>query len=319
MAGTCIGLTLIRGECEMRVVLFGTGAMACLFAARMAGVAKVTMVGTWPEGITAIRQRGILFEDTQGTRTVLVDAEYLGADPVPADLAIILVKSWQTERIAGHLPKYLRSDGFALSLQNGLGNLELLGARAFPGTTAEGATLLGPGHVRAGGEGLTHVVGPMRVVDLFRDAGFECYRCELQEAESLLWGKLTVSCGINALTALLRVHNGELLNRPSATDLMIRAAKECAAIAGAKGIALPFADPAARVREVAEKTASNQSSMLHDVLRGAQTECDVINGAIVSEGRRLGIPTPVNDILWQLVLAARFNKTGAVSDNANNG
>jgi 2-dehydropantoate 2-reductase len=85
---------------------------------------------------------------------------------------------------------------------------------------------------------------------------------------------------------------------------MIRASEECAAIARAKGIRLPFADAAARVREVAEKTAANKSSMLQDMLRGAQTECDAINGAIVSEGRRLGIPTPVNDILWQLVQAA---------------
>ena len=124
--------------------------MACLFAARMAGTAKVAMTGTWCEGIAAIRQRGILFEDTQGTRTVQVDAEYFDADPVPSDVAVILVKSWQTERIARRLSQYLLPDGFAVSLQNGLGNQELLGARAFAGTTAEGATLLGPGHVRAG-------------------------------------------------------------------------------------------------------------------------------------------------------------------------
>jgi 2-dehydropantoate 2-reductase len=67
---------------------------------------------------------------------------------------------------------------------------------------------------------------------------------------------------------------------------------------------LPFPDPAARVREVAQKTATNMSSMLQDMLRGARTECDAINGAIVAEGRRLGIPTPVNDILWRLVQAA---------------
>jgi 2-dehydropantoate 2-reductase len=115
---------------------------------------------------------------------------------------------------------------------------------------------------------------------------------------------LTVSCGINALTALLRVPNGELLDRPGATELMLRAADECAAVARAKGIPLPFADPAARVREVAAGTRINRSSMLQDMLRGAQTEIDAINGAIVAEGRRLGIPTPVNEVLWQLVLAA---------------
>jgi 2-dehydropantoate 2-reductase len=288
----------------MQISLFGSGAMACLFAARMSGVAQVTVVDDWPEGIVAIRKRGILLEDSAGTRTIPVEADYPGTPRASADLAIILAKSWQTAAVAAHLPRYLSPEALAISLQNGIGNIEILGARTFPGATAEGATLLGPGHVRAGGSGPTHIVAPGWVVELFRSAGFECYGCKPEEAESLLWGKLVVSCGINALTALLRVPNGELLNRPNAADLMIRAAKECAAVAHAKGIRLPFADPAARVRDVAEKTAANKSSMLQDLLRGAQTECDTINGAIIAEGRRAGIPTPVNEFLWQLVQAS---------------
>jgi 2-dehydropantoate 2-reductase len=288
----------------MRVFLFGTGAMSCLFAARLSGAAHVTVLGTWAEAIDAIRERGILFEESHESRTARVEAEFLGATLVPAELVIILVKSWQTERAAGYLAQYLKPEGLAISLQNGLGNLELLGPHAFPGSTAMGATLLGPGHVRAGGSGPTHMVAPEWAIRLFQTAGFECHQCDPGEANSLLWGKLAISCGINALTALLRVPNGELVKRPNAGDLMIRAAMECAAIARAKGIQLPFADAAARVREVAEKTATNQSSMLQDILRGARTECDAINGAIVAEGRRLGIPTPVNEILWQLVQAA---------------
>jgi len=288
----------------MRVFLFGTGAMSCLFAARLSGVSQVTVLGTWAEAIDAIRQRGILFEESHQSRTARVEAEFLGTKLDPADLAIILVKSWQTERVATHLAQYLTPEGIAISLQNGLGNLELLGPKAFPGSTAEGATLLGPAHVRAGGSGPTHMVAPEWVIKLFQAAGFENHRCDPADADSLLWGKLVVSCGINALTAILRVPNGELLKRPNAADLMIRAAAECAAIARAKGIRLPFADTAVRVREVAEKTAANQSSMLQDMLRGAPTECDAINGAIVAEGKRLGVPTPVNEILWQLVQAA---------------
>jgi 2-dehydropantoate 2-reductase len=290
----------------MRVILMGTGGMSCLFAARLSKAAHVTLVGTWTEAITAIRERGILLEDSQESRTARVHADYLGAPLTPADLVIVLVKAWQTKRVASHLQAYLNSDGLAISLQNGLGNLELLGARAFPGSTAEGATLLGPGHVRAGGPGPTHAVAPAWVVELFQNSGFESYRCSSSEAESLLWGKLSVSCGINALTALLRVPNGELLQSPNAADLMIRAAAECAAVACARGITLPFPDPAVRVREVAARTATNKSSMLQDILRGAPTECDAINGAVVCEGRRLGIPTPVNEVLWQLVQAAVY-------------
>lgn len=287
----------------MRIVVFGTGAMACLFASRLSGVAHVALIGTWTEAIRLIRERGILLEDAKKVQTIRVQAEYLGAQLPPADLAIVLVKSWQTANIAKYIPRCLSAEGLAVSLQNGLGNLELLGERVFPGTTSEGATLLGPGHIKRGGSGPTHMVAPDRVVEIFNKAGFESYSCSPGEANSLLWGKLSVSCGINALTALLRISNGELLKRPAAADLMVKAALECASVAKACGIILPFADTVGRVREVAERTAANKSSMLQDILRGAPTECNAINGAVVREGKRLNVPTPVNEILYKLIKA----------------
>ncbi|MBN2317530.1 MAG: ketopantoate reductase family protein [Acidobacteria bacterium] len=287
----------------MRIVLFGSGAMACLFGARLAPIAEVTLVDTWLEGVAAIRERGIIIDDSKGSRSVSVRAQLLDAPAVPADLALILVKAWQTERIASSLAAYLSPEGLAVSLQNGIGNVELLGSRAFPGSTAEGATLLGPGHVRAAGSGPTHMVAPEWAVDLLRNAGFESNRCSLQEAESLLWGKLCVSCGINAPTGLLRVENGELLDRPDACDLMVRAAEECAAVARAKGIKIPFSDTAARVKDVARRTGGNKSSMYQDVLRGAPTECDAIYGSVVKEAGLHGVEVPVNSVLWKLMRA----------------
>jgi 2-dehydropantoate 2-reductase len=287
-----------------RVVLFGSGAMACLFAVRLAKAARIVMVDEWVESIDAIRQRGIRMEESHGVQTVQVDSHLLGEPIEPADLAVVLVKTWQTAKVASYLDACLCPDGLAVTLQNGIGNLEILGTRAFPGATAMGATLLGPGHARTGGEGLTQIVAPDWAVDLFRESGLETRRCDESEAESLLWGKLCTSCGINALTALLRITNGDLLEKPDASALMVRATEECAAVAHAKGIKLPFSDPASRVQEVAKQTAANKSSMLQDILRGAPTECDAINGAVAREGRRVAASTPVNDILWQLVRAA---------------
>jgi 2-dehydropantoate 2-reductase len=84
---------------------------------------------------------------------------------------------------------------------------------------------------------------------------------------------------------------------------MEQAALECAAVAAAKGVSLPYSDAAQKTREVAQLTATNRSSMLQDVLRGAPTEIDAINGATVRWGSRLGVPTPVNEILFRLVRA----------------
>ncbi len=287
----------------MRIVLFGTGAMACLFGARLARIAEVTLVGSWTEGIAAIRERGILIEDGRGTESVPVMVQSFDDPEVRADLALVLVKAWQTKLIASKLTKYLHPDGLAVSLQNGIGNVELLGSRAFPGSTAEGATLVGPGHVRTGGSGPTYMVAPEWTVNLLENAGFECHSCSREEAESILWGKLCVSCGINALTGLLKVLNGELLERRDAGELMVRAAQECAAVARAKGIRIPFEDAAVHVEAVVRRTSGNKSSMLQDVLRGVPTECDAIYGSVVREAELLGLEVPVNRVFWKLMRA----------------
>jgi 2-dehydropantoate 2-reductase len=261
-------------------------------------------VGSWAAGIAAIRESGITLAAGRSRETVRAEAASWG-DPVePADLVLVLVKSWQAGKVAGELERLLKPAGAALTLQNGLGNLEVLGSRAHLGVTYLGAALLAPGRVRPGGNGPTWVAGPEWIVDLLRRAGLDAEHAPPARIDSLLWGKLAVNCGINALTAILRVRNGELLRRPEAEHLMRRAAQECAAVAAARGIALPFPDAAGQACEVARLTAVNRSSMLQDVRRGAPTEVEAINGAVVRWGEALGVPAPVNEMLLRLVRAS---------------
>ncbi|MCC7357975.1 MAG: ketopantoate reductase family protein [Anaerolineales bacterium] len=285
----------------MNVTIFGTGAMACLVGAAVAPVASVTLVGTWPKGLAALRTHGIRVE---GRPAGPVRVAALGEAAPPARLALVLVKTWQTATVAAALPGYLAPDGLALTLQNGLGNVELLGPRACLGVTTLGATLLGPGQVRPGGEGVTRMAAPAWVAELLNAAGLEAAAVAAAQVDGLLWGKLAVNCGINALTALLRVPNGALLDRPDAVALLNAAAEECAAVAAAQGIALPYADAAGAARAVAQRTAANRSSMFQDILRGAPTEIEAINGAVARTAERLGQPAPVNTVLARLVRAA---------------
>jgi 2-dehydropantoate 2-reductase len=283
--------------------------MACLFGARLSAHASVTLLGTWPEGLAALQRVGIRLQagGLETRHPVRVTSDPL--DCRGATFALVLVKSWQTKRTAGILAECLTPAGVALTLQNGLGNLETmlaaLGAeRAALGATT-GATLLGPGLVRVGGTGPTHVGRHPRLdpyVPLLRQAGFEV---EVGgDVESLLWGKLAVNAAINPLTALLRVVNGALLDDPNTRALMGEAAREAAAVAAAIGVDLPYLDPAAQAEEVARRTAANRSSMLQDMLRGAPTEIDAISGAVADGGDRLDVATPVNRTLWHLVRSA---------------
>lgn len=302
------------------VLIVGTGAMACLFGARLAPLTAVTMLGTWPEGLAALSRQGIRLEAGGMEEVHRVRATSNPADCRGASFALVLVKSWQTDRAARMLSACLAPDGVALTLQNGLGNLGTLEAslsreRATLGVTTTGATLLGPGRVRAGGSGPTHLARHPRLgpgLALLQHAGFALEIAD--DVESLLWGKLVVNTAINPLTALLRVPNGRLLELAGARDAMREAALETAIVARSAGIRLPYLDPAAQAEDVARRTADNRSSMLQDIQRRAPTEIDAINGAVADEGDRRGVPTPVNRTLWRLVRAAVEVQAGGIDD-----
>lgn len=297
----------------MRITVVGGGAMGSFFAGVLACVADVWLLSSWREHVEAIRRQGLRIVEGSTEAVVSLPATTDVADVGLADLAIVLVKSHQTERAAAKASAILKPDGLALTLQNGLGNAEVLGRalgreRVWQGVTSHGATLLGPGRVRHAGAGPTYLaLRPAiaavaeEVAALFERALIETHLSE--DLDGLIWGKLVVNAGLNALTAILRVPNGALLRNEHAGSVMDRAVAEAAAVAKAKGIVLPYDDPIAKAREVAAATATNRSSMLQDVLRESPTEIDFINGAIAREAARLGLSAPVNELLSRLVQA----------------
>ena len=293
------------------ILIIGTGALATLFAARLAQAGyQITMLGSWKEGLDALHKDGARLVDADGIeRRFEVRAI---DDPSKCGWikhALVLVKAWQTVHVADQLKESLAEDGLAITLQNGLGNRETLVqrlglGRVALGTTTTGATLLGPGFVRAGGEGTISIerhqaLGPIE--SALKSAKFNVNIVE--DAQSLIWGKLVINAAINPLTALLRVPNGKLLERPSAREMMGKLASEATQVAEAERIHLPFSDPVAAAEEVALKTAANHSSMLQDILRGAPTEIDAICGAVVNIAQKHNIDTPANWTCWKLVKA----------------
>ena len=293
------------------ILIVGTGALATLFAARLARAGeRIIMLGTWKEGLQALGQEGARLTDARGNvqsfKIIATD------DPrrcAGAKYALVLVKSWQTSRAAAQLADCLPDDGLAITFQNGLGNRETLAhalgaSRVALGSTTTGATLLGPGLVRAGGEGTISIEQHAAAGGLalaLRAAGFQVD--VVQDARSLVWSKLVINSAINPLTALLRVPNGQLLERPAARGLLRALAEETASVAVAEKVTLASGNLVDMVEDVARRTASNHSSMFQDIQRGAPTEIDAICGAVARAGQRHHIPTPVNRACWQLVEA----------------
>jgi 2-dehydropantoate 2-reductase len=297
------------------ILLVGTGALATLFAARLSEAGhSVHMLGTWKQGLHALQKNGARLLDADGNeRAHPVHATDDPCEVSGARHAIVLVKSWQTERAAKQLSECLANDGLALTLQNGLGNHETLArdlgpARAALGITTTGGTLLEPGLVRAGGEGTismerNQALGPLEAA--LRSSRFHVNIVD--DAQSLVWGKLVINSAINPLTALLQVPNGELLVHPGARKMMAALACETAKVATAEHVHLPFGDPVSAAEDVVRETAANYSSMFQDIKRGAPTEIDAICGAVARRGDQYGIPTPYNHACWKLVHEASLN------------
>jgi 2-dehydropantoate 2-reductase len=296
------------------IAIWGVGAMGSLFGAYLSAVAPVTMVGNWQRHIDAVRRAGLTVQLMHGGTSHFRPA--ITADPTtlpPIDLVLVMVKSHQTAGVATPIACVLHPGGVVITLQNGVGNVDILsqavGAeRVTQGVTAQGATMLGPGMVRHAGAGHTTIARlPARAalieecVRLLTQAHIETTITD--SADSLMWGKLAVNAGLNPLTALLEVPNGDLLVQPQRTQLMVAAAREVEAVAAAQGIRLPYSDVAAHVRDVARATGANVSSMLQDMRRQVPTEIDAICGAVVHYGARYHVPTPINAALFALVKA----------------
>jgi len=297
----------------MEILIIGAGALGGLFGALLAAHATTCLYTTNADHAQTINRDGLTLVGLDGTghrvaiRALTDPEEY----STRADLVLICTKVRATEAATATARRLLAEDGLVLTLQNGLGNLERIGAvvgpdRAAAGITAQGATLLAPGRVRHAGSGPT-VLGAKpgqadkigAVATLFNRAGIETRISD--DVEALLWSKLIVNVGINGLTALLRVQNGVLAQVPECEVLMAAAVAEAVAVARALDIDLGDADQLDRVRQVCIRTAANRSSMLQDILRGVPTEIDAINGAIVAKGREAGVDTPVNLLLTRLI------------------
>jgi 2-dehydropantoate 2-reductase len=300
----------------MKIAIIGSGAMGSLFGGMLAlSGCDVLLYDIFREHVEKVAAEGLAIEDA-ATGAVTVARPQASTDPGAtegADVLVIFVKSTATEEAAAQFARRARKDAIVLTLQNGLGNEEILtrhfgSGRTAAGVTSQGATFLGPGRIRHAGKGPTHICMSdgrnEKLAPLCRAlerAGFETHVSA--DVASLVWSKLVINVGINALTALTNQPNGKLLESDDTRAIMADLVGEAVAVAVARGIPLTHGDPLAVVFDVAGKTGANRSSMLQDFDRKRPSEIEVMNGAIVREAQKAGIAVPVNATITRLVRA----------------
>ena len=296
------------------ITIVGCGALGSLFAGTLidAGfpVQGFSRPGAHQE---ACRRRGLLVEYPDGSeRTYHFPLEDSWERLEPSDLMLVLVKTHQTAAVAPHLPSALKPQGMVLTLQNGLGNAEILASYLSPsqlalGTCTYAAFRPAPGDVRWGGTGEIWLgpwdpatdVSPL--IDLFNKADLSAHFTP--HPQRALWEKLVVNASLNPVTALARCPNGEVLHHDGLLGVARTLCDEAVQVARAEGFPLEEETLWQRGLAILDRTKNNRSSMLQDVEARRRTEVDAISGAVLDRGKKHRLPLPVTSCVAALIQA----------------
>ena len=301
----------------MKIAIIGAGAMGSAIGAQLKTSGnEVTLIDVAHGTIDAINSQGLIVQDGAGRRqTIPIRATDQPAEVGVVDLVLVFVKCYHTESAVRNAGPLIGPGTRVLSLQNGWGNGPRIAAivgeeKLLLGVCYHSATVLGPGHVLHAGKGMTFVGelnGAMTdrlqsVVATFQKAGIDVTATAQVRKE--IWSKLALNVATLPTSATLRITAERLLDTAEMQQLMQELLREVVTVAQAQNIPLDFNERWEAITALLNKLAPNtKGSMLQDVENRRRTEIDVINGAIVEAGRRLGIPTPYNDTMVWMVKA----------------
>ena len=264
-----------------------------------------------PDLIEAIQRDGLHLEGVLGTFHVHPTATNKPDQLQAIDCGLVMVDANATSHAARIAENALVNHGFALTLQNGIGNLEALGAaiglqRVVAGSTYNSGASLGLArvlHSNAGPTWIGEAVGGSseRVRDLAKRmtaAGLPITISE--DIAGVIWSKFVHNCAINAVSAITGLRPGEIARNEPAASIMQALLDEILAVVSAAGIKLPEHDPRTEIYDHAWERY-NKPSMMQHLEAGRPTEIDALNGALVRKAKSLGVPTPVNATVAAIV------------------
>ena len=303
---------------QTKIAIIGPGSLGILFATRIwqqfKGVAILDYKKDRAErlaskGITLIEQGE---GETRALPMVSIESRHIGEQ----DFVLVLVKAFQTETIVDSLRSLCGPKTLVISLQNGIGAGDIIAKEVSEGNLALGVTMHGANKKDEGtaihaGSGLTilgkYHPGPLRddrllqFARILETAGFQSK--VVDDIYPFLWKKLLVNVGINPITAITGLRNGQILNSSHLLAIQEQAVREGfeVMLRIGKNIGMDFQQLLDFVRQVCKDTGDNISSMLQDRLRGGPTEIDFINGAVVRFAKKIRHSVPVNETLCHLV------------------
>lgn len=301
----------------MKVTMMGAGAMGGMIGGRLAAAGNhVWLVDVWKEHVDKMQSEGLTLETSQGTQVLKVNAttrvgEVFEKDGY-SDLVIIFVNTNFTDQITRDALAVIGKDTYVLTVQNGVGNADIIAKyvpkdRVIMGTTLAAGVLLGPGHVRDSGTNTFTQIMPMEgpvtpaienIVKVMSEAGLQTEATP--EAETAIWKKLCVNCCTCGIGTITRLTCGQVCEKPDGAFLVTEIIREVCAVANAKGLKLDYDTELSHFFEV-YTPSTHYASMVQNAKKKMKTEVETITGAVVHEGERLGIPTPYNTAVYHLI------------------
>ena len=304
----------------MRIVVVGAGGVGGYFGARLATAGHDVTFVARGRHLAAIQEHGLLVRSPHGelrsTATAVPSVGAAGA----ADLVLVAVKLWDTEDVAAQLKPAVAAGARVMSLQNGVQAADVLRAHVpadavLGGVCYISAGIESPGVVvyRGGMRKLVFGEFDGRPSALVDDLLAACGEAGVDAAVSadiarVIWEKFAFLVGLSATTAAVRAPVGVVRANARTRELLRDVMAEVVAVGRASGVDLAddFVDE--RLAFVDTLPADMAASMYHDLQRGGRLELPWLSGGVVTLGERLGVPTPRNrtvaDILAPYELGA---------------
>ncbi len=311
----------------MRIAVFGVGGVGGYFGGRLAQSGQDVVWIARGATLEALRRRGLEVASVRGDfrlpppLTASSEPSELG----PVDAVLLAVKAWQVEGVAPGLRPLVEAGGFVLPLQNGVEAAETLAAalgreRIVGGLCRIISEIDAPGRIRHSGGEPSVTLGELdnapsertaRLRGAFLAAGV---RAEIPpDIHTARWEKFLFIASASAIGAATRAPIGVVRTLPETRDLLVRAMEEVLAVARARGVALDGAVVDRTLDFLDRLPPHGTASMQRDLAAGRPSELEAQSGAVVRFGREAGVPTPVHELLYRILLPQEQRARGALS------
>jgi 2-dehydropantoate 2-reductase len=299
----------------VKITIVGAGAMGGLWAVRLTATGHdVAVLDVAPATIEAINRDGLFLENRDGSTGV---TKLLATDDPsrigPSDVVFFFTKAHHTASAADLARPLVTPETTVVSLQNGWGNSDTL-AGVYPaeqiamGVTYHSATVRAPGRISHTGINKTFI-GPYAdgaPLDRAHVVGDALNAAEIEtvvtaDVKTEVWKKLILNAATLPVSGLTRLTTGVMGEPGPVLDVIDALAAEATAVAVALGRNITIEERLELIHGLLPRAGSGKASMLQDVEGQRKTEIEVVNGAVVREGDRLGIDVRLNKAMLALI------------------